>query len=206
MRQAHWAVAHAERIHYAEIRPIPHRRFHRHRLPLTTDCSGFVTSCYFAAGASDPNGLAFNGEGYTGTLLSNLPHIHPEQGQPGDLVVFGTYPGMHVVMLLHTDEFGGWIVASHGQERGPLQLPLADEMAGFPDREITWLRGVPASHPQAPAAGTRPDPDGHTVWEFRDIHGHLIARTDHPGKWGLHRLRRHDFITMHRRSPPDGDS
>ena len=35
-------------------------------LPLTTDCSGFVTVCYFLAGAPDPNGLDYSGEGLGG--------------------------------------------------------------------------------------------------------------------------------------------
>ena len=42
------------------------------RLPLTTDCSGFVTLCYAWAGAPDPRGLGYSGQGWTGTLLANL--------------------------------------------------------------------------------------------------------------------------------------
>ena len=39
-------------------------------LPLTTGCSGFVTICFYEAGAPDPNGLDYSGLGYTGTLRS----------------------------------------------------------------------------------------------------------------------------------------
>ena len=65
-----WGIANEPQIHYGEIRPIPLAR----TLPLTTDCSGFVTVCYFLAGAPDPNGLDYSGEGWTGTLLRNLEH------------------------------------------------------------------------------------------------------------------------------------
>lgn len=58
-----WAmkgVADTAQIHYAQIRPIPHQW----RLPMTTDCSGFVTLCYQLAGAPDPNGQRYDGQGY----------------------------------------------------------------------------------------------------------------------------------------------
>ena len=56
-------------IHYRESRPIP--ALDRPRsLPLETDCSGFATLCYSWAGAPDPNGNGFSGEGYTGTMLA----------------------------------------------------------------------------------------------------------------------------------------
>ena len=56
---ARWGIANEPRIHYGEIRPIPLGR----TLPLTTDCSGFVTICYYLAGAPDPNGLGYSGQG-----------------------------------------------------------------------------------------------------------------------------------------------
>ncbi|MHB8469552.1 MAG: Hint domain-containing protein [Gaiellaceae bacterium] len=46
----------------SEMRPIPLAR----TLPLTTDCSGFVTLCYHLAGAPDPNGRGYDGQGWTG--------------------------------------------------------------------------------------------------------------------------------------------
>ena len=74
---ARWGIAHEPRIHYGEVRPIPLGR----TLPLTTDCSGFVTLCYYLAGAPDPNGLGYSGEGWTGTLLGHLPPIdRPTRG------------------------------------------------------------------------------------------------------------------------------
>jgi len=46
---ARWGIENEPRIHYGEVRPMPLGR----TLPLTTDCSGFVTICYFLAGAPD---------------------------------------------------------------------------------------------------------------------------------------------------------
>src|SRR3954465_2556128 len=88
---ARWGVRNEARIHYAQVRPMPLRR----ELPLTTDCSGFVTLCYFLAGAADPNGLGYIGQGYTGTLLRHMRHVARAEVRQGDLVVWGRYPGRH---------------------------------------------------------------------------------------------------------------
>src|SRR5260370_35323395 len=91
-----WGVRNEPRIHYAPVRPIPLRR----TLPLTTDCSGFATLCYFLAGAPDPNGLGYIGQGYTGTMLRHLPHV-PAAGAPARaLVIWGRYPGRHSAVVL----------------------------------------------------------------------------------------------------------
>ena len=73
-----------------------------HHLPFTTDCSGFVTMMAKWGGAPDPNGLGYNGYGFTGTLLDNMPHIDRQHAKRGDLVVYGDGTGEHVVMLLRT--------------------------------------------------------------------------------------------------------
>jgi len=132
---ARWGIANEPRIHYGEIRPIPLAR----DLPLTTDCSGFVTLCYFLAGAPDPNGRGYDGSGYTGTLLGRLPRTTRDGARGGDLVVFGTYPGRHVALVLEpgTDP----LLCSHGQERGPLALRYSDERALQPG-PVTWLDGL----------------------------------------------------------------
>jgi cell wall-associated NlpC family hydrolase len=132
---ARWGLAHEPRIHYGEIRPIPLAR----TLPLTTDCSGFVTVCYFLAGAPDPNGLDYSGEGWTGTLLRHLEHVPRGKARRGDLVVWGGYPGRHVAILL---ELGADpLLCSHGQERGPIAIRFSEESRYQPER-VTWLRGL----------------------------------------------------------------
>ena len=111
-----WAVLNADAIHYAQIRPMPAVP---RKLPLTTDCSGFVTLAYRYAGAPDPNGLGYNGYGYTGTLLDHGRKV--SSPQPGDLIIFGNPPGRHVTVYLYTWH-GAWVTCSHGFEGGPILI------------------------------------------------------------------------------------
>lgn len=130
---ARWGIANEARIHYGEIRPMALGR----SLPLTTDCSGFVTLCYYLAGAPDPNDLDYDGEGWTGTLLDHLAATR--RPAPGDIVVFGVYPGRHCALLLEAGDDP--LLASHGQERGPLPIRLSVEQA-IQRSSGTWLRGL----------------------------------------------------------------
>jgi cell wall-associated NlpC family hydrolase len=127
---ARWGIANEPRIHYGQTRPIPLAR----DLPLTTDCSGFVTLCYFLAGAPDPNGLDYSGSGWTGTLLRHLART--DRLRAGDVVVWGEYPGRHCALVLA----GGAdpLLASHGQERGPVEIRLSAE-SRFQPVAMTWL-------------------------------------------------------------------
>jgi len=113
----------------------------RRTLPLTTDCSGFATLCYFLAGAPDPNGLDYTGQGYTGTLLRHLPHIGRAAVQRGDIVVWGRYPGHHCAVVLEPGEDP--LLASHGSEGGPVELRFSAEQPAQAGRPATWLDGVP---------------------------------------------------------------
>jgi cell wall-associated NlpC family hydrolase len=130
---ARWGIANEPRIHYGEARPFPLAR----RLPLTTDCSGFVTLCYFLAGAPDPNGLDYSGEGWTGTLLRHLEET--DRPRPGDVVVWGAYPGHHCAVVLAPG--ADPLLCSHGRERGPLAIRFTAECRVQPP-EVAWLRGV----------------------------------------------------------------
>jgi hypothetical protein len=87
------------------------------QFPDFADCSAFATWCYYAAGAADPNGLAYNGSGYTGTLYPRGRHA--SSAEPGDLVFYGdgAVPE-HVTIAV-----GNGLVVSHGSEPGPLLLP-----------------------------------------------------------------------------------
>lgn len=136
---AEWGVAHEPEIHYAEVRPIDGLAEPR-RLPLTTDCSGFVTLCYSWAGAPDPNGLGYSGQGWTGTLLAHLQPVAADAVQPGDLVVFGPPPGNHVALVLVPG--ADPLLCSHGQERGPVAVAFSVESEYQPP-EVTWLSGLP---------------------------------------------------------------
>jgi len=146
---ARWGIEHERSIHYGEVRPMPLTR----ALPLTTDCSGFVTLCYRLAGAPDPNGLGYSGQGWTGTLLLHLASIPAFAARRGDLVVWGAYPGRHVALVLEPG--ADPLLCSHGQERGPLALRFSDECRRQP-RVVTWLAASLEQRGQAPSV---PDPE-----------------------------------------------
>lgn len=189
--EANWAVGKEPSIHYAETRPIPLEKFKAHKLPLTTDCSGFVTSIAYAAGVDeDPNGQDYNGQGYTGTLLSNCPHIHKADALAGDFVVFGPYPGEHVVMLMDPGSVTDPIVVSHGQEKGPFKLKLSAEASAH-SSGVTFLRSVPLSESKT------------TVWDIRDGKGVMVAKgVKHPALWSTRHpkaFRRYRTLTYHQR-------
>jgi len=132
---AQWGIANEPQIHYAQLRPIDGLHEPR-KLPLETDCSGFATLCYAWAGAPDPNGLGYSGQGWTGTLLQHMQPIAQEAAQPGDLVVFGPAPGHHVAVVLEAGSDP--LLCSHGQEKGPLAVLFSVESAYQP-QPATWL-------------------------------------------------------------------
>lgn len=123
VKWAHWGVTNEPLIRYAQARPMPLLP----TLPLTTDCSGFATLCYFLAGCPDPNGAGYDGSGYTGTLLSNGKHVTKTQARPGDLVFFGPGTADHVCVLIETG--ADPLLVSHGQDAGPLEIRLSAEKA-----------------------------------------------------------------------------
>lgn len=129
---------------YAEVRPIPLVLFSRilagSSLRITTDCSGLATCCYFHAGAPDPNGQHYDTRQtmFTGTMLAHLPHIPLSAARPGDLAVFGQFPGKHVVVILERGSDPD--CASHGGQGDPKIAPLS-HFIGI--GELTVLQGVP---------------------------------------------------------------
>lgn len=139
LRLCHWGIAHQGAIHYAQTRPIPLRPAHiLPRLPLRTDCSGWATICYRYAGAADPNGLGYSGQGYTGSLLRHMRHINRLAIRQGDLVVYGCKSnptGHHVAVIMSVGERTPEtiITCSHGSEAGPLEISVAHEAALQPD-------------------------------------------------------------------------
>jgi hypothetical protein len=125
-----WAIAHRTKISYGQTRPMP-VNLAPYSLPFTTDCSGFVTLMAKWSGNPDPNGNSFDGQGYTGSMLTHLPHIPLRNAWRGDLAVFGAYPGLHVVALLQGgSQDADPAVASHGSSTGPGRFSLS-EVASF---------------------------------------------------------------------------
>src|SRR5437762_842516 len=132
---ADFLISRAGQVHYAQIRPMRTVHLHEQELDsllahggaITMDCSEAVTCLCKWAGLHDPNGLGYDGAGYTGTLLGHLPHYtDPRQANVGALVVFGPPPGDHVAMVLERGKANPALF-SHGSEAGPLRIPLAVE-------------------------------------------------------------------------------
>lgn len=115
-------------IHYTQHRPFD---------PSVTpakgyrgDCSSYPTQAFWYAQdvidapLSDPNGRAYDGYGFTGTLLQ-VNHAHgapPDKYMVGDLAIYGGsfWSTRHVVIcrVKGTVETAVW--SSHGSEAGPL--------------------------------------------------------------------------------------
>jgi hypothetical protein len=121
-------------IHYAQFRPMNHLGRSPSRA-MTCDCSGFSTSAFYWADlhtkfkVNDPNGLKYNGYGYTGTLLAhNRKHRVPFDRTfwVGDLAIYG--PSLsntkHVVICRKTGNAQKALWTSHGNERGPYPVSL----------------------------------------------------------------------------------
>lgn len=131
-----WGVKNEPYIHYAQIRPMPHSL----GLPMTTDCSGFATVCSQAAKAPDPNGNGYNGLGYTGTFLAHCQHLSKAEAKPGDFVVYGNYPGEHVVILKEPGSVADPMTISHGQEAGPIEVRNSVEIRAHGYAPAYYLR------------------------------------------------------------------
>ena len=96
-------------IHYQEVRPMPSSLSLAAHQVINTDCSGFVTLCYKAGGASDPNGFNYNGYGFTGTLLNHGKPVTINNLQPGDLCFYGHPTVVHTAIYV-----GKGMVISNG--------------------------------------------------------------------------------------------
>ncbi|MHB8469553.1 MAG: hypothetical protein ACYDCH_07360 [Gaiellaceae bacterium] len=66
--------------------------------------------------------------------------IAPDDVQAGDVVVFGDYPGRHTAIVLAAGDDP--LLASHGQERGPVAVRCSIESRYQPP-VVTWLSCLP---------------------------------------------------------------
>lgn len=127
---AEWGVTHEPEIHYTmDERRDDWLRHAAGALPLTTDCSGFVTACYRWAGAADPSGFGYRVVGFTGTLLDHGSTIPLSQARIGDLVIWGAHPGHHVAVIVDVSNAKDPMLVSHGREGGPNHVRLSAETA-----------------------------------------------------------------------------
>jgi hypothetical protein len=95
-------------------------------LPLTLDCSQFVSLCYKWGGAPNPNGSDWNG--YTGTLISGGKQLlSGTQTKPGDYVIFGGGTGNHAAVIVQPGSNPD--IVSHGSNGGPRATTVSAEQA-----------------------------------------------------------------------------
>lgn len=165
--EAQWGLSNAAGIHYKQLRPMDGIN-QRRKLPLNTDCSGFVTLCYKWAGAGDPNGLGFNGQGYTGTLLGYLTAVPQSQVKAGDLVLWARNGvGEHVSMVIEPGSDP--LLISHGEESGPYTVRFSASHRYHAGATVYWLKlpTVDGTYREAPPGalrrpGPRPEVSGAT--------------------------------------------
>ena len=116
-----WGFAH--RQHFVYTQAANRMAFEKQgiKFPITTDCSGFITLCYFVAGAADPNGANYSGWGYTGTLLQHGKQIALKDVQPGDVIVYGPGTGWHTALVIDVSGPNATnpLTVSHGQQGDP---------------------------------------------------------------------------------------
>ncbi len=90
---------------------------------LFEDCSSFATACYWISGCPDPNGLGYNGFGYTGTLARHGKVVSLAQSKQGDLVFYGSaWPWSHVAVI--SDATGARHIYTFGHEGCPCLTPI----------------------------------------------------------------------------------
>lgn len=122
---AYRGLREADRLYYKERRPIP-RSMWTNNAPgrCETDCSGFATLVYKAAGAPDPNGFGYNGSGNTGTLMAN--GVRVAKPEPGDLVFYRSPEHVGIIV-------GEGYVIEFGGEPGPKKVPIhyRNDMIGY---------------------------------------------------------------------------
>ena len=131
VRAAMLGFQHRDVIHYSQH---PDRwegiarglRSHKGEFPRHADCSSFATWCLWdalggpAAGPDIVNGDHWRA-GFTGTQVSHGHEVPAGRAQPGDLVFYGHSRSRinHVTIVVAPGR-----VVSHGQESGPLLLPI----------------------------------------------------------------------------------
>ena len=120
--------------HYSQARPMTHLG-KSPSIEWTADCSGFVTGAFRWADIQgpftlrDPNGLWYNGFGFTGTLLSYNRKGRVPLDQKffiGDMALYGRSLSdtRHVTICRRNGNASHAIWSSHGSELGPYPVYL----------------------------------------------------------------------------------
>lgn len=113
-------VRHRSVIHYTQggLRMVGvNRKMYPPNYPHYGDCSSMVTWWYFVAGAPDPNGLGYNGQGYTGTQSPRGRRVAYSQAKPMAVAFYGSGRKIgHEALVVKK----GYQIVSHGSEIGPV--------------------------------------------------------------------------------------
>lgn len=110
------------RIHYTQSPArmyMVRNRIPANRIAMTSsiweDCSSFATWLYWQAGLPDPNGLGYNGQGYTGTMAVRGRRVWTDGAPVGSFSFYGGgFPYGHMVIRIGKNR-----IISHGNESGP---------------------------------------------------------------------------------------
>jgi hypothetical protein len=108
---------HRDEIHYTQSKKRMdgvRRKLKPPQFPVQEDCSSFVTWCYFADDAPDPNGNGYNLEGFTGDEVRHGTEV--TNPRLADLVFYG--PSRSEINHVNLYVGGGKIIG-HGGEAGP---------------------------------------------------------------------------------------
>lgn len=147
VRLAQLLNKYAPDVDYAEVRPMRTRGLTQsrltidleHNVPVTMDCSESITLICRLAGLKDPNGLRYDGYGYTGTMLDHLPHFSDyHELHKGSLIVYGDGTGTHVVMVTTPNDEDPEVY-SHGSHSAHAIWSLSTENTYHPGEPRTLL-------------------------------------------------------------------
>jgi cell wall-associated NlpC family hydrolase len=123
-KAAHTGYINRDEIHYTQAAGLRWEGITDKRrppeFPTSADCSSFAIWCYWAAGASDPNGTLYRG-GWSGSLMQRGTEVKVADARVGDLAFYGP---SHSDIGHVTVYVGNGRCVSHGQESGPMLYPL----------------------------------------------------------------------------------
>lgn len=141
-------IHHAPLVHYLARRPMKNERDHmgavlrrfNQGIGMWMDCSEAYSFLAFTSGWRDPNGLAFDSWGNSGTMWHHLTHRYtdPNAAHPGAACVFGDQGSEHVACVLQHDRHNP-LMFSHGGESGPLAIRYEDEKRYHRGQPVTFL-------------------------------------------------------------------
>lgn len=125
-------VRHQRQVHYRQFRPMDITAWSRAHLDYEmshggqfwADCSEMTTALFHWVGAKDPNGMGFNGWGWSGSIWEHLPHFsNARDAKIGSIVTFGPGGSEHVATVFSPGSDP--VLFSHGDENGPGLIRLS---------------------------------------------------------------------------------